>query len=99
LASSCDSFINLNGIPLPTAQTLIDSQKVSILIEMNGYTQHGRPELVAGSNAPVRVSFLGFANSLMGDFIDLITTGESRLTCFCFIDLITTGESRLFRDW
>lgn len=43
------------------------------------YTQHSRPELVAGSNVPLRVSLLGFGNSLMGDFIDFITTGEQSL--------------------
>ena len=74
LRESCGEWQDLQGESLGEAYGKIERIKPDILVEMNGYTQHARPELVASSASPLCISLLGFAHSLMGDFIDFIAT-------------------------
>ena len=46
-----------------------------MLVDMNGYTQHARPELFAAAPARVCVSLLGFAASLQAPWLHALTTG------------------------
>ena len=48
---------------------------VDVLVDMNGYTQHARPELFAAAPARVCVSLLGFAASLQAPWLHALTTG------------------------
>ena len=45
---------------------------VDIAIDLNGYTQNGRPAILAARPAPIQVNYLGYAGTMGADFIDYI---------------------------
>ena len=46
--------------------------EIDILVDLNGYTAHCRPGIIARRPAPIQVNFLGFAGTMGAPFIDYI---------------------------
>ncbi len=51
---------------------LLRKAEVDIAIDLMGYTEHSRPEILAHRPAPVQASYLGFPGTIGADFIDYI---------------------------
>ena len=56
------------------AADLIHQDKIDILVDLKGYTQGSRLEIVTRRPAPVIVSWLGFPGTTGADFIDYMIT-------------------------
>jgi protein O-GlcNAc transferase len=72
LASAFDRFVDIRALSHRNAAELIHADKVDILVDLKGYTQHARPAISAYRPAPVQVSYLGFSATMGADFIDYI---------------------------
>ncbi len=51
---------------------LISDLEVDIAIDLKGYTQDSRPEILAFRPAPIQASYLGYPGTMGADFIDYI---------------------------
>ncbi len=60
ILSGCDRFIELRGRSTFEAAHQIITDEVDILIDISGYTQHSRTEILAMRPAPIQVAYLGF---------------------------------------
>jgi predicted O-linked N-acetylglucosamine transferase (SPINDLY family) len=67
-----DEFVDLYRVSSLAAARHIRDQGIDILVDLNGYTQNGRPEILAYRPARVQVNFLGYPGTLGGDFADYI---------------------------
>lgn len=56
------------------AADLIHQDKIDILVDLKGYTQSSRLEIIARRPAPIIVSWLGFPGTTGADFIDYLVT-------------------------
>ncbi len=72
LARAFDRFADIAPLSHAEAAELIHSDRVDILVDLKGYTQHARTEIVALRPAPIQVSYLGYPGTMGADFIDYI---------------------------
>jgi protein O-GlcNAc transferase len=72
LARAFDRFVDIRALSHRAAAQRIHNDEVDILIDLKGYTQHARPQIVAYRPAPVQASYLGFPATMGADFIDYI---------------------------
>lgn len=72
MTEAFDHFREIGGLNTVAAAQRIAQDKLDVLIDLMGYTQMGRPDILALRPAPVQVGYLGFAGSTGADFIDYI---------------------------
>src|SRR5499426_482153 len=51
---------------------LLREQEIDIAVDLKGYTQESRPEILAFRPAPIQASYLGYPGSMGADFIDYV---------------------------
>jgi protein O-GlcNAc transferase len=51
---------------------ILRERKVDIAVDLKGYTQESRPEILAYRPAPIQASYLGYPGTMGADFIDYI---------------------------
>jgi len=51
---------------------LLREREVDIAVDLKGYTQESRPEILAFRPAPIQASYLGYPGTMGADFIDYI---------------------------
>jgi len=61
------------------AAARIAADGIDILVDLKGYTERTRSEIVALRPAPVQVNFLGYVGTQAGDWIDYIIADETVL--------------------
>ena len=67
-----DRFIDVRQMSdLETAQLMRDLE-IDIAIDLAGYTQHCRSQILAYRPAPIQVNYLGYPGTMGADFIDYI---------------------------
>ncbi len=79
LASAADRFRDVSALDDRTAAATIAGDGIDILVDLAGYTDGARPEILALRPAPVQVTYLGFAGSTGAEYID-----------YAFTDRVTT---------
>ena len=72
LAGAFDRFIDIRETSDRRAAELIQADAVDILIDLTGYTAHGRTAVLAHRPAPVQASYIGYSGTMGADFIDYI---------------------------
>jgi protein O-GlcNAc transferase len=72
LRSAFEHFTELRELSHRTAAQCIRDDGIDILVDLNGYTRHARPEILAQRPAPVQVSWLGFPGGMGVPFIDYL---------------------------
>jgi protein O-GlcNAc transferase len=72
IAHSMERFTDLRTAPSQDIACRIRADNVHVLVDLTGYTEHGRTEVLALRPAPVQVSYLGFPGTLGADFVDYI---------------------------
>jgi predicted O-linked N-acetylglucosamine transferase (SPINDLY family) len=72
LARSFDRFVDIAALPHAAAADRIHGDGIDILVDLKGYTQHARTEIVALRPAPIQVSYLGYPGTMGADFIDYL---------------------------
>lgn len=72
-----DHFIDLSAIPCNgKAADMIYSDRIHILVNMNGYTKGARNEIFALRPAPIQVMWLGYPGTSGAPYMDYIVTDK-----------------------
>ena len=74
LLKNFDRFIDIQTLSTAEAAGAIYRDSVDILIDLKGYTQATRTEILTFRPAPIQVNYLGYPGTLGGDFCDYIVT-------------------------
>jgi predicted O-linked N-acetylglucosamine transferase (SPINDLY family) len=77
IAASCDRFVDVHGLLSDEIASRIASDGIDILVDLNGYTQGGRPEVLARRPAPVQVSYLAYPGTLGGTLADYLVLDDT----------------------
>jgi protein O-GlcNAc transferase len=72
LERAFDRFEDLGSLDGHRAAERIRADGVDILVDLTGYTAHGRTDIPARRPAPVQVSYLGYLGTMGADFIDYV---------------------------
>jgi protein O-GlcNAc transferase len=72
LVAAFDSFVDLRLLSHDEAAQRIHADDLDILIDLKGYTQNTRSEILARRPAPIQVNYLGYPGTMGAPFIDYI---------------------------
>jgi predicted O-linked N-acetylglucosamine transferase (SPINDLY family) len=72
LRSAFDRFHDVGAMSHEAIARLIRELEVDVAVDLKGYTQHARPDVLRYRPAPIQVSYLGFPGTMGGDFIDYV---------------------------
>jgi predicted O-linked N-acetylglucosamine transferase (SPINDLY family) len=64
IIKAVDRWVNLNGLSDDQAAAQIATDKIDILVDLNGYTRDARTEIFARRPAPVAVNWFGFPGTM-----------------------------------
>lgn len=76
IAGACDAFRDLSGLPALEAARVIRGDGVDILIDLAGYTQGARPEILALRPAPIQVGYLGYLGTMGDGILDYLISDD-----------------------
>lgn len=74
LSSAADHFRDLAALDHRAAAESIAADGIDILVDLAGYTEGARPEILALRPASIQVTYLGFAGSTGASYIDYALT-------------------------
>mmetsp|Transcript_5957 Transcript_5957/g.10760 ORF Transcript_5957/g.10760 Transcript_5957/m.10760 type:complete len:857 (-) Transcript_5957:849-3419(-) len=69
-----EQFHDVHDFTTLEIATLVNTHKIHILVDLNGYTKGARTELFALRPAAIQVSYLGYPGTMGADFIDYLIT-------------------------
>jgi protein O-GlcNAc transferase len=72
IEGAADAFVDIGALSALEAARRIHADGVDILVELNGYTQHGRPDIPALRPAPVQAAYLGYPGTTGAPYIDYL---------------------------
>lgn len=72
LMRSFDRFIDVRGKSDHEIAELIRHMRIDIAVDLCGYTQHGRPGILAGRPARVQISYLGYPGTMGSPHMDYL---------------------------
>jgi predicted O-linked N-acetylglucosamine transferase (SPINDLY family) len=72
LIAAFDRFTDLIGTDDNEAAARIHTDRIDVLIDLQGYTGRPRTSILAFRPAPIQVSFIGYTGTMGADFIDYI---------------------------
>jgi predicted O-linked N-acetylglucosamine transferase (SPINDLY family) len=67
-----DEFHDVRSIDSVDVAKLVRDTHVDILLDLSGYTNFGRPEILAYRPAPIQVSYIGYPGTLGTEFYDYV---------------------------
>ncbi|MEO8303628.1 MAG: tetratricopeptide repeat protein [Betaproteobacteria bacterium] len=70
--SAFDHFVDVADAPVESIGERIRDDRISILVDLNGYTQHSRERIFALRPAPMQVQFLGYQGTLGAPWYDYV---------------------------
>ncbi|HUP82333.1 MAG TPA: tetratricopeptide repeat protein [Pirellula sp.] len=76
LIKAFDCFEDITDASFEDAAEQIAADGVDILVDLMGYTQDARPQILARRPAPVQVNYLGYPGTMGADFIDYILVDD-----------------------
>jgi protein O-GlcNAc transferase len=72
LRSAFDRFHDVRDRSDEAIARLIRELEIDIAVDLKGYTQDARPDILRYRAAPIQASYLGFPGTMGGDFIDYV---------------------------
>jgi protein O-GlcNAc transferase len=72
LVTAFDQFHDVRSASDRDVAKLLNELEVDIAVDLKGYTQDCRPEILAHRPAPIQVSYLGYPGTMGADFIDYV---------------------------
>ena len=72
IQNDVETFIDIQSLNFRESAQLIAEKNIDILIDLGGYTQHSRTEILALKPAKIQISYMGYLNTMGADFIDYI---------------------------
>jgi protein O-GlcNAc transferase len=76
IKESCDKFMDLTFTNFSDSAMIINQQQIDILIELDGYTDNNRMQIMALRPAPIQATYLGFPGTTGAEFIDYLITDD-----------------------
>ena len=76
LISAFDNFVDIQNESDEEVAKKIFEDKIDILVDLTGHTQHGRTGILALHPAPVQVNYLGYPGTMGADFVDYIIADQ-----------------------
>jgi predicted O-linked N-acetylglucosamine transferase (SPINDLY family) len=76
IIQACDRFVDLHTSTATASALRIAEESVDILVDLSGYTQHTKANVLAMRPAPVQVNYLGYPGTMGADFIDYILADD-----------------------
>ncbi len=77
LAAAFDQFHDVRTESDRAIAQLLRDRAVDIAVDLKGYTQDSRPEILAFRPAPIQASYLGYPGTMGADFIDYIIADDT----------------------
>ncbi|EKX44302.1 hypothetical protein GUITHDRAFT_95096, partial [Guillardia theta CCMP2712] len=74
ISSEVERFIDVSQMSSIDIARLINSMRVHVLFNLNGYTKGARNEIFAFQPSPVQVSYMGFCGTMGASFIQYLVT-------------------------
>lgn len=101
---SCDHFRELEGLTDLDAAGQINSDGIQILVDLNGYSRHGRPRIFTLRPAPLQVHYpIGCPSTMGANFIDYMIVDRvlvpPELESFCSEQLVFLPEGYQGEDY
>jgi protein O-GlcNAc transferase len=72
LINGFDSFHDVRAVGDREAAALVQGLDIDIAVDLKGYTQGSRPELLAMRPARIQLNYLGYPGTMGADFIDYV---------------------------
>jgi predicted O-linked N-acetylglucosamine transferase (SPINDLY family) len=72
-----DRFIDAKASSDQASANLIRELEIDIAIDLNGYTQDGRPGVLARRPAPVQIGYMGYPGTSGAEWIDYLIADET----------------------
>ena len=76
LIQAFDRFVDIKNASFKDSAQRIADDGVDILVDLTGYTQDGRPQVLAMRPAPIQVNYLGFSGTMGAPFMDYILVDD-----------------------
>jgi predicted O-linked N-acetylglucosamine transferase (SPINDLY family) len=70
VARAFDHFADVSDASVAAIAGQIRADRIAVLVDLNGYTQHSREHIFALRPAPVQINYLGFPGTLGADWYD-----------------------------
>jgi predicted O-linked N-acetylglucosamine transferase (SPINDLY family) len=77
LAGAFDRFLDVRAKSDREIAALLATLKVDIAVDLKGYTQDSRPDILSFRPAPIQAQWLGYPGTLGADFIDYVIADET----------------------
>jgi len=77
LVSAFEHFVDVQGLSHHAAAQRIADDAIDILVDMNGYIEGSRPEILALRPCAIQVSYLGYPGTMGADFIDYVVADST----------------------
>ncbi len=76
ISATCSEFHSISKLDDRTAFTHLRDLSLDVAIDLNGYTEHGRPWLFYSRIAPIQVNYLGYPGTMGHPSYDFIVGDE-----------------------
>ncbi len=76
LVKAFDRFVDVKDASFVEAAERIAADKVDILVDLKGYTQDARTQILALRPAPIQVNYLGYPGTMGAEFMDYILVDD-----------------------
>jgi len=72
IESACDRFVSLRNVPTEDAARRIHDDGINVLVDLRGYANGQRAEVLALRPAPVHAQLVGYPGTMAAPFIDYL---------------------------
>ena len=72
MSGAFEQFVDVRNESDFDVATLLRRMEIDIAVDLTGFCEHGRTEILAFRPAPVQVNYLGFPGTSGADFVDYI---------------------------
>lgn len=72
LVAAFDHFIDVSRMSDTEVAALMREKEIDIAVDLKGFTQEARPNIVARRPAPLQVSYIGYPGTMASPYIDYI---------------------------
>lgn len=80
LRKAFDRYVDVRMMDDTDVAQLCRSLKIDVAIDLKGYTQHGRPGILAERCAPIQMSYLGYPGTMGTDSVDYLVADHTLIT-------------------
>jgi protein O-GlcNAc transferase len=72
LKAAFDEFIDVRAMSDADVAERLCEREIDIVVDLKGYTQEGRPGILAYHAAPIQAQYLGYPGTMAADYVDYV---------------------------